>query len=145
NLLRSTPGGGVACLPVAIRQGVGSGFSRLRRICEGSVVDDTGGSSGLVRARGYTRGVSDPITPSTERRRARTAILADLLRSRILVLDGAMGTMIQALGLTEAQFRGDRFGDHPTDLRGANDLLSLTRPDVIRAIHDQYLDAGADI
>jgi 5-methyltetrahydrofolate--homocysteine methyltransferase len=89
--------------------------------------------------------VSDPTTPSAERRRARTAHLPDLLRSRILVLDGAMGTMIQTFGLTEEQFRGDRFGDHPTDLRGANDLLSLTQPSVIRAIHDQYLDAGADI
>ncbi|MFN8623649.1 MAG: methionine synthase [Chloroflexota bacterium] len=84
------------------------------------------------------------MTPA-ERRRARTALLPALLRERILVLDGAMGTMIQGCGLTEAQFRGDRFRDHPIDLRGANDLLSITQPDVIRGIHDAYLAAGADI
>ena len=70
---------------------------------------------------------------------------ADLLKERILVLDGAMGTLIQRYELDEAGFRGDRFKDHPHDLRGANDLLNLTRPDVIGEIHDQYLDAGADI
>ncbi len=69
----------------------------------------------------------------------------DLLRERILILDGAMGTMIQTHQLDEAAFRGERFRDHPSDLRGANDLLVLTRPDVIEAIHADYLDAGADI
>ena len=64
---------------------------------------------------------------------------------RILVLDGAMGTMIQRHALTEADFRGERFADHARDLRGDNDLLVLTRPDVIRGIHDAYLEAGADI
>src|SRR5438045_1929690 len=68
-----------------------------------------------------------------------------LLARRILVLDGAMGTMIQRYRLTEADFRGDRFAGHPADLRGDNDVLVLTRPDVIAAIHDQYLAAGADI
>ena len=67
------------------------------------------------------------------------------LRSRILVLDGAMGTMIQRYQLTEADFRGDRFLNHAKDLRGNNDLLILTRPDVISEIHGQYLEAGADI
>src|SRR6266568_457297 len=67
------------------------------------------------------------------------------LRSRILMLDGAMGTMIQRHRLTEADFRGERFKDHPKDLRGNNDLLILTRPDVISEIHEQYLAAGADI
>src|SRR5579872_4854446 len=67
------------------------------------------------------------------------------LASRILILDGAMGTMIQRHTLTEADFRGERFKDHPKDLRGNNDLLILTRPDVIGGIHDQYLAAGADI
>ncbi|MDR1672008.1 MAG: methionine synthase [Bacteroidales bacterium] len=71
--------------------------------------------------------------------------LEKLLLERILVLDGAMGTMIQPYGLTEADFRGKRFERHPVDLRGNNDLLTLTRPDVIRDIHDQYLQAGADI
>jgi 5-methyltetrahydrofolate--homocysteine methyltransferase len=71
--------------------------------------------------------------------------LDDLLARRILVLDGAMGTMIQRHTLTEADFRGDRFARHAHDLKGDNDLLVLTRPDVIDGIHRQYLDAGADI
>ncbi|MGH9457148.1 MAG: methionine synthase [Thermoanaerobaculia bacterium] len=68
-----------------------------------------------------------------------------LLRRRILILDGAMGTMIQRYGLAEADFRGDVFRDHPKDLKGANDLLSITRPEVIEEIHRKYLEAGADI
>ncbi len=72
-------------------------------------------------------------------------LLDRLLADRILVLDGAMGTMIQRHGLTEADFRGQRFADHPRDLRGNNDLLILTRPDIISAIHHQYLEAGSDI
>ena len=74
-----------------------------------------------------------------------TATLDALLRRRILVLDGAMGTMVQRHKLTEADFRGARFADHPRDLRGDNEVLCLTRPDVIRQIHDEYLAAGADI
>ena len=68
-----------------------------------------------------------------------------LLPERVLVLDGAMGTMIQACGLEEADFRGERFADWPSDLRGANDLLSLTQPDVIRKIHAEFIAAGADV
>src|SRR6201996_9366658 len=67
------------------------------------------------------------------------------LQKRILVIDGAMGTMIQRYQLTEEDFRGERFRDHKSDLKGNNDLLNLTRPDVIKAIHKEYLDAGADI
>ena len=67
------------------------------------------------------------------------------LRERILILDGAMGTMIQRRRLGEADFRGERFAGHARDLAGDNDLLVLTRPDVIAAIHDEYLAAGADI
>ncbi|WDF55334.1 methionine synthase [Mucilaginibacter sp. KACC 22063] len=67
------------------------------------------------------------------------------LKKRILVIDGAMGTMIQRYQLTEADFRGDRFKNHPSDLKGNNDLLNITRPDVIKAIHLEYLAAGADI
>ncbi len=74
----------------------------------------------------------------------RTA-LDDLLSRRILILDGAMGTMIQRHQLTEADFRGERFRDHPRDLKGDNDLLVLTRPEVIAGIHRQYLEAGSDI
>lgn len=79
--------------------------------------------------RGYTRGKALP----------------DLLRQRILILDGAMGTMIQRYKLDEAQYRGERFADFPYDVKGNNELLSLTRPDVIGEIHRQYLAAGADI
>jgi 5-methyltetrahydrofolate--homocysteine methyltransferase len=78
-------------------------------------------------------------------RRRRFELLPELVRERILVLDGAMGTLIQGHQLTEADFRGERFADHPSDLRGANDLLVLTRPGVIGEIHAMYLDAGADI
>ena len=67
------------------------------------------------------------------------------MEERILVLDGAMGTMIQRCGLKEADFRGEEFADHPDSLEGNNDLLSITRPDVIGDIHRQYLEAGADI
>src|SRR5476651_1027472 len=67
------------------------------------------------------------------------------LEKRILVIDGAMGTMIQRYQLTEQDFRGERFKDHHSDLQGNNDLLNITRPDVIKAIHAEYLDAGADI
>jgi len=74
----------------------------------------------------------------------RTAELVRLLERRILVLDGAMGTMIQQHHLTEDDFRG-HFHDHSHDVKGDNDLLVLTRPDVIRAIHDEYFAAGADI
>jgi 5-methyltetrahydrofolate--homocysteine methyltransferase len=75
----------------------------------------------------------------------RTDALLRLLRERIVILDGAMGTMIQTYRLDEAAYRGDRFKDWPRDVKGNNDLLSLTRPEVIQEIHRQYLQAGADI
>jgi 5-methyltetrahydrofolate--homocysteine methyltransferase len=68
-----------------------------------------------------------------------------LLEQRIVVLDGAMGTMIQRHRLAETDFRGDRFADWPVDLSGNNDLLTLTRPQVIAQIHHEYLEAGADV
>jgi 5-methyltetrahydrofolate--homocysteine methyltransferase len=71
--------------------------------------------------------------------------LQDIIKQRILILDGAMGTMIQRYGLTENDFRNDRLKDHPFSLKGNNDLLCITRPDVIKEIHAQYFDAGADI
>ncbi len=67
------------------------------------------------------------------------------LRERLLILDGAMGTMIQGYGLKEEDYRGERFADHPVELKGNNDLLVLVRPDIIRDIHTAYLEAGADI
>ncbi|HPQ26281.1 MAG TPA: methionine synthase, partial [Gammaproteobacteria bacterium] len=74
-----------------------------------------------------------------------TAQLRALMAERILVMDGAYGTMIQRYKLDEAAYRGTRFADWPSDLKGNNDLLSLTRPELISEIHEQYLEAGADI
>jgi 5-methyltetrahydrofolate--homocysteine methyltransferase len=71
--------------------------------------------------------------------------IQEILNKRILVLDGAMGTMIQRYTLDEDDFRGDRFTDHPSPLKGNNDLLSITRPDIIKTIHREYLEAGSDI
>ena len=71
--------------------------------------------------------------------------LQDALKHRILIVDGAMGTMIQAEGLQDADYRGERFVDHPSDLKGNNDLLCLTRPDIIGKIHRTYLEAGANL
>jgi len=82
-----------------------------------------------ARQSAYTRGQALPA----------------ILQQRIAIIDGAMGTMIQRYKLSEADFRGERFRDHPKDLKGNNDLLQLTRPDVIREIHAGYLAAGADI
>ena len=75
----------------------------------------------------------------------RAAALPSLLQQRILIIDGAMGTMIQRYRLGEDAFRGERFKDHPKDLKGNNDLLVLTQAQVIRQIHEEYLAAGADI
>jgi 5-methyltetrahydrofolate--homocysteine methyltransferase len=75
----------------------------------------------------------------------RTELLQDALSKRILVLDGAMGTMIQRHTLTEEDFRGERFKGHSHPLKGNNDLLSITRPDIIKGIHAAYFEAGADI
>lgn len=77
----------------------------------------------------------------TERRK----LLLSLVPQRILIIDGAMGTMIQRYRLSEEDYRGERFKNHPSSLKGNNDLLSLTQPDIIKAIHKEYLDAGADI
>src|SRR5574343_791989 len=71
--------------------------------------------------------------------------IKDILQERILVLDGAMGTMIQRYHLEEIDFRGTRFANHSKDLKGNNDLLNITRPDVIEAIHKEYLEVGSDI
>lgn len=73
------------------------------------------------------------------------AEIKEILKERILVLDGAMGTMIQRHQLTEEDFRGERFKNHTCSLKGNNDLLSITRPDIIKEIHAQYFAAGADI
>src|SRR5262245_55336479 len=94
------------------------------------------------RARPYRHAImptqsSRPAAPATAFR--------DLFRSRVVMLDGAMGSMIQTFKLGEADFRGEQLKAHPHDLKGNNDLLSLTRPDVIEKIHADYFTAGADI
>ena len=78
-------------------------------------------------------------------RQERIAALKAAARERVLILDGAWGVMIQKLGLDEADYRGDRFGAAPGQLKGDNDLLCVTRPDIVADLHDQYFAAGADI
>ncbi len=85
-----------------------------------------------------------PVVYSSQKNLIMESIQA-LLEQRILVIDGAMGTMIQRYKLEEKDYRGERFKDWPYDLKGNNDLLSITRPDIVEEIHRQYLDAGADI
>src|SRR5918994_7236239 len=80
-----------------------------------------------------------------EERQARLHEFRALLEQRIVLLDCAMGTMIQSYGLSEADYRGERFADHPGDLKGNNDLLSITQPQIIRDIHEAVMEAGADI
>jgi 5-methyltetrahydrofolate--homocysteine methyltransferase len=85
------------------------------------------------------------MNPSTLRPHSRAELFRLLFASRIAVLDGAMGSMIQTYQLEEADFRGERFKSHPHDLKGNNDLLAITRPDVVERIHADYFAAGADI
>jgi len=85
------------------------------------------------------------MPPMNPNHYTRGQALPEILQRRIMVLDGAMGTMIQRFKLSEAQYRGERFKDFPKDIKGNNELLSLTRPDVITDIHESYLAAGADL
>jgi 5-methyltetrahydrofolate--homocysteine methyltransferase len=105
--------------------------------------------SGYALVRCYTDQKEMPtatLTAAPERDlQSARHLLPELLRQRLLILDGAMGTMIQRYPLTEEDFRGTRFADHDRPLRGNNDLLSLTRPDIIKAIHAEYFAAGADM
>lgn len=78
-------------------------------------------------------------------REERIAKLKEIARQRVLILDGAMGTMIQGYKLTEEDFRGERLKDHPHDVKGDNELISLSKPDILREIHLKYFRAGADI
>ena len=81
----------------------------------------------------------------TDLRPDATTELREVLTERVLIMDGAMGTMIQQQGLSEAEFRGERFADWGSDLQGNNDLLVLTQPELIVDLHHQYLAAGADL
>jgi len=85
------------------------------------------------------------MNPDISKSEIRNSNFSQLFDERIAVLDGAMGTMIQSHALEEADFRGERFRDHPCDLKGNNDLLCLTRPDIVEEIHSAYFAAGADI
>jgi len=85
------------------------------------------------------------MTTVSLRRMKQVDLLQQQMNQRILILDGAMGTMIQSYGLEETDYRGDRFADWPSELKGNNDLLSLTQPQIIREIHTAYLEAGSDI
>ena len=89
--------------------------------------------------------MTDAAAPSPDLRPDESQRLGDLLRQRVLVLDGAMGTMVQRHQLSEADYRGERFADWTQDVRGNNDLLCLTQPEIISGIHRAYLDAGADL
>src|SRR4028119_1590423 len=80
-----------------------------------------------------------------EQREARASEFRAQLKQRIMLLDCAMGTMIQSYELSEEDYRGDRFKDHPGDIKGNNDLLSITQPQIIRDIHEAVMEAGADI
>src|SRR5699024_3949139 len=110
---------------------------------------------GVATGKGPPRSVLPTRTPSSRegahvtgtdlQRPDCTAALTAALRERVLVIDGAMGTMIQGHQLDEAGYRGDRFADWDREVRGNSDLLSLTRPDIIRDIHRAYLAAGADV
>ncbi len=93
----------------------------------------------LLRLSSFLISVLERVGMST------LATLKELLAQRILIIDGAMGTMIQRHKLEEADYRGERFADWASDLKGNNDLLVLTQPQIIRGIHEAYLEAGADI
>ncbi|HEX2740710.1 MAG TPA: homocysteine S-methyltransferase family protein, partial [Rubrobacter sp.] len=80
-----------------------------------------------------------------EERQARLVEFRELLKQRIVLLDCAMGTMIQSYELSEEDYRGERFADHPGELKGNNDLLSITQPQIIRDIHEAAMEAGSDI
>ena len=100
------------------------------------------------RAREAARAAAAPYAvepPDETERRTRLERLKELLGQRIVLLDGAMGTMIQQHRLDEHGYRGERFRDHGLDLKGNNDILTLTRPEIVSGIHRAYFEAGADI
>lgn len=111
---------------------------------EATSVMTTATSSAASAQAGTAPNATQPPRPGAPRY-TRAQVLPALLESRILILDGAMGTMIQQYKLTEAQYRGERFADFAHDVKGNNELLSLTRADIIGEIHRKYLAAGADI
>ncbi len=106
---------------------------------------DTGRYNGDFPSNAHWNVVTYPALPYPIEAYTRGAEFVRLLTRRIVVLDGAMGTMIQRHKLSEADFRGERFAGHDRDVKGDNELLSLVRPDIIRGIHEAYLEAGADV
>ena len=103
---------------------------------------ERGNEGGSPRAAAVPFGI---VPPDEAQRKTRIERLKQLLETRVVVLDGAMGTMIQQHSLDERGFRGERFRSHGRDLKGNNDILTLTRPDIVAAIHRTYLESGADI
>ena len=130
--LRAVRGPGPPGARAPRRGGTGSGTGR-------------GTGCGTRGCTGRSAGSGSMIAPSAPARLARLARLDAELAGRILVIDGAMGTLLQEHRFSEADFRGARFADHVRDLRGDNDLLCLTQPDAVRDVHAAYLAAGADI
>src|ERR1700722_4229 len=133
-----------AQVPAPGNQGHGESLPRLLRplINISSYQDILIFQLALPRPIAYSPFIMDvKIVPAG----SRADTLLRLLRERIVILNGAMGTMIQTYRLDEAAYRGERFRDWPREVKGNNDLLSLTRPQVIQEIHRQYLQAGADI
>jgi 5-methyltetrahydrofolate--homocysteine methyltransferase len=111
-----------------------------------SQVDEAAGAApGRSQASPSPLGASAAVPGGRGRSFTRGAELPELLKKRIVIIDGAMGTMIQRYKLQEADYRGDRLQDHPKDVKGNNEMLQLVKPDVLREIHSQYLAAGADI
>jgi len=117
--------------------------TRIPETSPAAAVAEAGATSVTSRPRNAPSELATAPNPSVEAR------LRDLLARRILILDGAMGTMIQRYRLSEEDFRGldrtRRFAEHPVDVRGNNDLLALTRPEFVQQVHEEYLTAGADI
>src|SRR5690349_24232811 len=89
--------------------------------------------------------LSNPVSESEDLRPDASAALAEAMSQRVLIMDGAMGTLIQRHQLGESDYRGERFADWGQDVQGNADLLSLTQPEIIEGIHRAYLEAGADI
>ncbi len=124
--------------PIAAAASTGGGLGQVAGSTETA-------RSAEVRPTASTGGAATGSARGSARLPARMRTLLDALQRRILLLDGAMGTLIQGYGLTEDDYRRGPLADHPAALLGAHDVLSLTRPDVIREIHDAYLEAGADL
>src|SRR5690606_39476754 len=133
-------------LQALLRTGGCSALSGQRRYNDGLLQTSTSGAPHVVvPLRPRVRPVNYPALPSPLSSYTHGAGFVRLLGERIVILDGAMGTMIQRYKLAEGDFRGARFAEHARDVKGNNELLSLVKPEIIAEIHRQYLEAGADV